>query len=214
MRRGMLSNSLYGIILAAVSTLAGISEGLCDPVVLTRPAMPEHVHATYPEPQIPVFVVGKQPTAHLRHRQHGHQHAVSVRTTETIVVVENKRQDQAILRYFKHANPNCDVIVKPVYRGKIAGIDQSVVVASSVTEGCGGGNLWSSGFSVFTENKGHVRELPVPEWPTGQVQKVAVRNNRIIVDWNRYRETDAHCCPSERHRTAYRIHDGKVVIIW
>jgi len=155
-----------GIILTTVSTAAGISEGLCDPVVLTRPAMPEQVHATYPEPQIPVFVVGKQPVAHIKHSHHRLKHPLLVERTETIVVVENKRQDQAILRYFKHANPTCDVIVKPVYRGKIAGISQSVVVASSVTEGCGGGNLWSSGFSVFTESRGHVRELPVPDWPS------------------------------------------------
>jgi len=175
---------------------------------------PEQVHATYPEPNIPVFVVGKPPAGHIRRRHHAGQRPVLVKRTETIVVVENQRQDLAILRYFMQANPTCDVNVKPVYRGKISGITQPVVVASSETEGCGGGNLWSSGFSVFTESNGHVRELPIPDSPGGQVQKVFVRNNRVIVDWNKYRETDAHCCPSQHHRTAYRIHDGKVVISW
>jgi len=45
------------LVTLAGSFMAGIVPGQSDPVVLTRPAMPEQVHATYPEPGMPVFTV-------------------------------------------------------------------------------------------------------------------------------------------------------------
>ena len=74
-----------------------------------------------------------------------------------------------------------------------------------------GGNAQDSTFGVFVERGGKVVQLPNKPEPTGQVDKVVVRNGRILVHSKSFRPQDPHCCPSQPHSVSYVVRGDSVV---
>lgn len=111
----------------------------------------------------------------------------------------------------KAANPNTDLDGFQIVASGPIGTATGGATVAAYTTVVSGGNFRGSTFGVFAERGGRVVQLANKPEPTGQVDKVVVRNGRIVVHWMSFRPQDPRCCPSEPHTVSYVVRGDSVV---
>lgn len=88
-------------------------------------------------------------------------------------------------------------------------IDDTILVATF--EDGHGNTYYQELFVCLSSSPRKVMQLEVGSKWDRMAEKLTVKDNKIIIDGEKWAKTDAGCCPSQPYESVYVISDGKAV---